>query len=51
MKIKFKNALWIPLYKHELVKWFKDNRNWNVSHKTKKELYAMYFKERLKENQ
>ena len=39
---------WIPKYKYQLLKWFKDNRpDWEQSELRKKgikELFAIYFK-------
>lgn len=41
---------WIPSYKYQLLQWFKKNRStWRISKlnkKSKKELYAIYLKER-----
>lgn len=41
---------WIPQYKYQLLNWFKKHRkDWSQSDlkkKTKKQLYAIYFKER-----
>lgn len=44
------NYFWVPQYKYQLLKWFKDHRpEWkqvDLKAMSKDQLYAIYFKER-----
>jgi len=50
MKMIIYNRFWIPLYKYQLLAWFKKhNPEWKqveLKAMSKKQLYAIYFKER-----